>query len=62
MNTGTLVALEKRRGLKAVPGSTPGPSASVDSGDVAQLGEHLLCKQVVVGSIPTVSTRYSLIV
>ena len=27
-------------------------------GDVAQLGEHLLCKQGVVGSIPIVSTRY----
>ena len=25
-------------------------------GDVAQLGEHLLCKQGVVGSIPIVST------
>jgi hypothetical protein len=27
------------------------------AGDVAQLGEHLLCKQGVVGSIPIVSTR-----
>ena len=26
-------------------------------GDVAQLGEHLLCKQGVVGSIPIVSRR-----
>jgi hypothetical protein len=26
------------------------------SGDVAQLAEHLLCKQDVVGSIPIVST------
>jgi hypothetical protein len=26
------------------------------SGDVAQLAEHLLCKQGVVGSIPIVST------
>ena len=26
-------------------------------GDVAQLGEHLLCKQGVVGSIPIVSTK-----
>ena len=25
-------------------------------GDVAQLGEHLLCKQEVTGSIPVVST------
>src|SRR6185312_10576099 len=28
------------------------------AGDVAQLGEHLLCKQGVVGSIPIVSTRW----
>ena len=28
------------------------------SGAVAQLGEHLLCKQGVVGSIPSGSTRY----
>ena len=27
-------------------------------GDVAQLVEHLLCKQKVVGSIPIVSTDY----
>ena len=27
-------------------------------GAIAQLGEHLLCKQEVVGSIPTSSTRY----
>lgn len=27
------------------------------SGALAQLGEHLLCKQGVVGSIPTGSTR-----
>jgi hypothetical protein len=26
-------------------------------GGIAQLGEHLLCKQGVVGSIPTVSTQ-----
>ena len=29
-------------------------------GDVAQLGEHLLCKQGVVGSIPIVSTKLCL--
>ena len=37
----------------------PGPSADIvphASGDVAQLAEHLLCKQGVVGSIPIVST------
>jgi hypothetical protein len=28
-----------------------------DSGGLAQLGEHLLCKQGVVGSIPTTSTK-----
>ena len=36
--------------------------AVVDSpfyGALAQLGEHLLCKQGVVGSIPTGSTRVS---
>ena len=27
-----------------------------DEGAIAQLGEHLLCKQGVVGSIPTGST------
>ena len=27
-----------------------------DRGDVAQLGEHLLCKQGVSGSIPLIST------
>ena len=27
-------------------------------GALAQLGEHLLCKQGVVGSIPTGSTRF----
>ena len=30
--------------------------AVADRGDVAQLAEHLLCKQGVVGSIPIVST------
>ena len=27
-------------------------------GGLAQLGEHLLCKQGVVGSIPSSSTKY----
>jgi hypothetical protein len=27
-------------------------------GDVAQLGEHLLCKQGVAGSIPVISTNF----
>jgi hypothetical protein len=35
----------------------PGPEDFfLEFGDVAQLGEHLLCKQGVVGSIPIVST------
>ena len=29
----------------------------VKNGGVAQLGEHLLCKQGVIGSIPFISTR-----
>ena len=29
------------------------------SGGLAQLGEHLLCKQGVVGSIPSTSTNHS---
>ncbi len=32
--------------------------ASAKEGDVAQLVEHLLCKQGVVGSIPSISTRF----
>ena len=32
-------------------------SLSAGEGAVAQLGEHLLCKQGVVGSIPSSSTR-----
>jgi hypothetical protein len=38
-------------GLKATP--------TFSKGAVAQLGEHLLCKQGVVGSIPISSTRVS---
>ena len=30
----------------------------IQFGGVAQLGEHLLCKQGVVGSIPTSSTKH----
>ena len=32
---------------------------SVRHGGVAQLGEHLLCKQGVIGSIPFISTKGS---
>ena len=31
-------------------------STGVEYGGVAQLGEHLLCKQGVIGSIPFIST------
>ena len=36
----------------------PPPPTIFDAGDVAQLAEHLLCKQGVVGSNPIVSTNY----
>ena len=29
-------------------------------GDVAQLGEHLVCNQDVAGSIPVISTKFPL--
>ncbi len=34
----------------------------VNPGDVAQLVEHLLCKQGVVGSSPIVSTKVALLI
>ena len=34
-----------------------GEQSSAEYGGVAQLGEHLLCKQGVIGSIPFISTR-----
>ena len=44
------------------PGSDDGRQSAEDradlSGAVAQLGEHLLCKQGVGGSIPLSSTKY----
>jgi hypothetical protein len=39
----------------------PGPPNRILCGGVAQLGEHLLCKQGVIGSIPIVSTIFSVI-
>ena len=33
-----------------------------DPGGLAQLGEHLLCKQGVVGSIPSSSTNNSVLI
>ena len=35
----------------------PGSACTAGRGAVAQLGEHLLCKQGVVGSIPSSSTN-----
>jgi hypothetical protein len=35
------------------------PDPPTNDGAVAQLGEHLLCKQGVVGSIPISSTSFS---
>ena len=37
---------------------TKNPKANY--GGIAQLGEHLLCKQGVIGSIPIISTSASL--
>ena len=31
----------------------------VKNGGIAQLGEHLLCKQGVIGSIPIISTKWA---
>ncbi len=39
---------------------TTGPWPLTTAGGLAQLGEHLLCKQGVTGSIPVVSTRLGL--
>ena len=30
-----------------------------ENGGIAQLGEHLLCKQGVIGSIPFISTKWA---
>lgn len=37
------------------------PETASECGDVAQSGEHLLCKQEVTGSIPVVSTTRSVV-
>jgi hypothetical protein len=39
------------------PGSNGFPGCLVQHGAIAQLGERLLCKQEVTGSIPVGSTR-----
>ena len=41
-----------------VAGSNPVPASNF-SGDVAQLGEHLICIQGVAGSIPVISTSFN---
>ena len=33
------------------------PVPKIEHGGIAQLGEHLLCKQGVIGSIPIISTK-----
>ena len=38
--------------------ATPDKEKQTSQGAIAQLGEHLLCKQGVVGSIPTGSTFF----
>ena len=35
------------------------PQAATKTGALAQLGEHLLCKQGVIGSIPIRSTKFA---
>ncbi len=40
-------------------GEPSGEPRAAPWGDVAQLEEHLLCKQGVVGSIPIVSTKWA---
>ena len=45
-----------RRQVHAAAGDAERRSLSKAGGAVAQLGEHLLCKQGVVGSIPISST------
>ena len=66
-NTKNLFSVSKR-GQAAVSASLPnqqcppapygdGGAASSWRGGIAQLGERLLCKQEVIGSIPFASTR-----
>jgi hypothetical protein len=44
---------------RARPGTEwAAPEAPIKYGALAQLGEHLLCKQRVIGSIPIGSTRW----
>ena len=48
-----LASIKFEAGLAGIANTVP-----VKSGAVAQLGEHLLCKQGVTGSIPVSSTRF----
>ena len=51
--------LERTTDNREVGGSSPlGPTTNISflHGGIAQLGEHLLCKQGVIGSIPIIST------
>ncbi len=49
--------LENRQPVKGFQGSNPCLSAhDLFNGGLAQLGEHMLCKHGVIGSIPISST------
>ena len=51
-------AVEQRLDKAKAPGSNPGSATRFRfRGGIAQLGEQLLCKQKVVGSTPTTSTK-----
>ena len=50
--------LERTTDNRKVGGSSPlGPTNFLSYGGIAQLGEHLLCTQGVIGSSPIISTR-----
>lgn len=48
--------LERTPDKREVDGSSPSRPTTLINGGVAQLGEHLLCTQGVIGSIPFTST------
>ena len=53
--------LERTTDNREVGGSSPlGPTNLLKDGGIAQLGEHLPCKQGVIGSIPIISTKVRL--
>ena len=47
--------------LVAFPNAASASSLLRKLGDIAQLGEHQLCKLGVTGSIPVISTRHELV-